>query len=315
MKRRVLQLSVAILSAALTLEIGLQVASWVSQRRLAAEEAIGEGGEPIRILCVGDSHTYGQGVERHETYPAQLEVELQKRYPEIEFQVLNLGIRGVNAAYVAKRLEAQILRLEPALVIVWVGTNNMWNYLEAGEGGTEGAAASAHRAMLHVKLYRLGVVLWHTRGDAFEPLTNPDTPDRQRAERKGAYAAWLEQGKERSAEKVERSLSADIRRIVAVANAMDTPVLFTTYPQRRQNLPVSDIIEATSTELGVPVVVTAHDRARALDAGLRDVQLFVFSAGPHPSAVMYRYIVDSMIPHVTRALGLDGRPNARAGRS
>lgn len=311
MKRLLLRLSIAILATVLTLEVGLQLASWVARRDLESSAMAGSAAAPITILCVGDSHTYGQGVARKDAYPAQLEAALERRHPGLDVRALNLGIRGVNAAYVAKRLEAQILRLDPALVIVWVGTNNMWNYLEAGEGGSEGAIASLHRGLLNVKLYRLGVVLWHTRDGAFEPLESPDEPDGQREERKNAYASWLQQGKERSAERVEASLSADIRRIVSVARAMETPVLFTTYPQRRQNLPVSDIIENTANELAVPVVVTKHDRQRALDEGLRDVQLFVFSAGPHPSRVMYRYIVESMLPHVERALGLES-PRASA---
>jgi hypothetical protein len=194
----------------------------------------------------------------------------------------------------------------------------MWNYLEAGEGGHDGgeheqglagSSFSFHRTMLNIKLYRLGVVLWHTRAGAFEPLENPGQPDRQREARKDAYAEWLMQGKERSAKKVEQSLSRDIRRIVAIARSMDTPILFATYPQRRQNLPVSEIIERTATQLEAPVVVTGLDRQRALEHGLRDVQLFVFSAGPHPSPVMYRYIVESMLPHVERALALEDVPS------
>jgi lysophospholipase L1-like esterase len=304
MRRRLAQLS--IVSAIRTFELGLQLASVIARGSVGSDSAsMGERGA-VRILCVGDSHTYGQGVERSQSYPAQLQARLAEEYPARTFEVLNLGIRGINAAYVAKRLEAQILRFEPTLVIVWVGTNNMWNELEAEEGaGLAGRDAfSLHRTLLSLKLYRLGVVLWHTRSDAFEPLDDSIASDSQREARKAEYASWLSEGKERSAEKVEQSLRRDIGRIVAIARAADTPVLFTTYPQRRQNLPVSDIIERTADELEVPVLVTADDRRRALDAGLRDVQLFVFSAGPHPSATMYRYIVESMLPHVRRAAGL-----------
>jgi len=309
MTRGALKLLVALLAALLTLELGLQLASWLA-RGDGADRASGTdpGGDPMRILCVGDSHTYGQGVERAQAYPAQLQRALEARHPGQRFEVLNLGVRGVNAAYVAKRLEAQIVRYEPAVVVVWVGTNNMWNTLEAGEGGSARPLAALHRGLLNVKLYRLAVVLWYTRAGAFEPLDDPSAADSQREERKNEYLMWVSRGKERSAEKVERSLVSDMGRIVGVARAMDVPLIFLTYPQRRQNLPVSDIIERTGGELGVPVVVTAHDRQRALDDGLRDVQLFVFSAGPHPSRVMYGYIVESLLPRVEEALLAGRRP-------
>jgi lysophospholipase L1-like esterase len=306
MKRRLLKLLLALTAVLLTFEVGLQLTSWEVQRQgIDAAVERGPSRESTRILSVGDSHTFGAGVERHQAYPAQLEVVLEERHPGRAFEVWNLGVPGVNTAYVAKRLEAQVVALEPDLVIVWVGTNNMWNTLEVGEGGAAGGVASLHRALLNLKLYRLGVVLWHTREGAFEPLGTIDSPDAQREERKRAYRDWIAEGKERSSEKVEQSLSDDIRRMVAIARAMEVPIIFTTYPQRRQELPVSEIIERMANELDVPVVVTAHDRQRALDDGLRDLNLFVFSAGPHPSPKLYRYIVESMVPHVETALALE----------
>ncbi len=305
MKRLALQLSLALVVTAVTLEVCLQVAAWFAQQRVDGWVAAG-GAAPqaFTILCVGDSHTWGAGVEPHENFPAQLEAALARRYPDRNVRAVNLGVPGVNSAYVATRLEPQILRYRPALVIVWVGTNNMWNTLEVVEEGDRSLSKSLHAALLHVKLYRLAMVLWHTRSGAFDPPPSLDERDPQHAERREAYLKWLAAGKERSADGIKRSLRRDMRRMVESARSLATPILFVTYPQKRQELPVSEVIEQLAIELNAPVVVTAHDRARALADGLRDLHLFVFAAGPHPSARMYAYVVESMLPHAIAAIEL-----------
>ncbi len=51
-----------------------------------------------RILCLGDSNTFGLWLERHETYPSQLQAtwNSSNRGPEVE--VLNLGFPGTNSS-------------------------------------------------------------------------------------------------------------------------------------------------------------------------------------------------------------------------
>ena len=59
---------ILLLGLALT-EAGLQVASRLMSDRAGAWRP----GSANRILCVGDSHTYGAQVEREESYPGQLQ--------------------------------------------------------------------------------------------------------------------------------------------------------------------------------------------------------------------------------------------------
>lgn len=47
---------------------------------------------PIRILCMGDSYTFGYGVNDAQTYPAQLESILSQAYPDVGFDVMNTGV-------------------------------------------------------------------------------------------------------------------------------------------------------------------------------------------------------------------------------
>jgi hypothetical protein len=289
------KLSIAVVASLLTLELCLQVASWLA--REGDDPVTGPAGDEIAILCVGDSHTFGAGVSPEDNYPSQLQAALDARFPDRRFRVFNLGLPGINSAHVARRLETQLLGIRPVIVLVWVGTNNMWNELEREES----AGGDLHRVLLHSKLYRLGTVLWHTRSGAFERLGQ----DAMQDERHAAYLAWTRAGQERSAERIEQTLGSDMRRMVETSTALDVPIVFLTYPQGRRLLPVSDLIERNAAALGVPVVVTARDRERAEADGLNEGQLFVFAAGPHPSPALYGYIVESLVPRVAEVLGLE----------
>jgi hypothetical protein len=61
-------------------------------------------------------------------------------------------------------------------------------------------------------------------------------------------------------------------------------------------------IERNATRLGVPVVVTARDYARARAAGYRHDELIVRAAGPHPTEILYGFVAESLQPVVQRLL-------------
>lgn len=52
--------------------------------------------DTFRIVVLGDSYTFGQGVERDSTFPAQLEKLLNGMGANLRFEVVNLGFCGLN---------------------------------------------------------------------------------------------------------------------------------------------------------------------------------------------------------------------------
>ena len=58
----------------------------------------------FRIVVLGDSYTFGQGVEKDKTFPAVLEKLLNGMGADVKFEVVNLGFCGLNTM-----IEAQIL--------------------------------------------------------------------------------------------------------------------------------------------------------------------------------------------------------------
>ena len=87
--------ALAVVGALLAGEVILQLASIFAPDRTSPWRE----GASERILCIGDSHTYGAGVERDESYPAQLQRVLDGLAPG-RYAVMNL--RSVRLLPVAE---------------------------------------------------------------------------------------------------------------------------------------------------------------------------------------------------------------------
>lgn len=80
-----------------------------------------------RVLCIGDSITYGSGVLRtrwKDTYPAILENKLGE-----EFQVLNYGIPGATLVADGDKPYSQVFlqatrKTDPEMILLMLGTND-----------------------------------------------------------------------------------------------------------------------------------------------------------------------------------------------
>jgi lysophospholipase L1-like esterase len=71
----------------------------------------------FRIVVVGDSVTMGSGVTVEEAYPARLEQLLNAATGDRRYEVLNLGLAGLNLDANLNRLERLGLRFQPDLVV------------------------------------------------------------------------------------------------------------------------------------------------------------------------------------------------------
>ena len=71
----------------------------------------------FRIVCLGDSWTFGANVGLEDSYPRQLHRLLQKEFPGAGFEVLNLGVLGYSSFQGLELLKKKALDLEPDLLI------------------------------------------------------------------------------------------------------------------------------------------------------------------------------------------------------
>lgn len=83
----------------------------------------------MKILCIGDSNTYGYDPRSYfgDRYPA--EVRWTDRLTGHE--VINCGVNGMTVPRVPSRFAGQIRLHEPDLVIVMLGTNDLFSGLSA----------------------------------------------------------------------------------------------------------------------------------------------------------------------------------------
>lgn len=81
----------------------------------------------IKIICSGDSSTFGSESSYGNSYPEQLERLLNKEIKKYKFIVYNLGIIGSNSFQLRENLEKNILAYNPDYIIFLTGVNNRWN--------------------------------------------------------------------------------------------------------------------------------------------------------------------------------------------
>jgi len=77
-----------------------------------------------RIAVVGDSYTFGFGVDLTYTYPQQLQAELNRRRSGTRFEVLNYGVGGYSARDEALVVKHKVIPMDPDLLIVGYNLND-----------------------------------------------------------------------------------------------------------------------------------------------------------------------------------------------
>jgi lysophospholipase L1-like esterase len=73
--------------------------------------------DAIRIICLGDSFTFGYGVDLEQTYPKILEKKLNEIHSE-KYEVINAGVPGYNTGQELILLKEKLIRYEPDIVII-----------------------------------------------------------------------------------------------------------------------------------------------------------------------------------------------------
>lgn len=111
----------------------------------------------LRVVCLGDSITFGLGLREEDTMPSALERVLASA-PELrgrKVSVVNAGVPGYSIVQ-GERLLARLAPLEPDVVVVWFGMNDA---KPAGGGDDEarlrGPPPAPVRALSHLAVFRL----------------------------------------------------------------------------------------------------------------------------------------------------------------
>ncbi|MFC1680218.1 SGNH/GDSL hydrolase family protein [Pseudomonadota bacterium] len=102
-------------------EGGIRLAPLIMGR--ASSTSIYAGQEGSVIFSIGDSFTYGQGVEPDEAYPTVLQTLLREAGLPKDYRVVNLGIPGLSSSTALYTTAKVIQSNDAALLLVMTGWN------------------------------------------------------------------------------------------------------------------------------------------------------------------------------------------------
>jgi lysophospholipase L1-like esterase len=280
------------------LEVGLQVASRFAEDRTS----VWTPGARQRVLCVGDSHTWGVGVAREESYPARLQELLDEAEPGA-YSVINHGLPGMNTAQIRRRLPVWLQRYQPDVLVVWAGVNNAWNRADSEEGSGV-AWAWAEGILGHSRVYRLIRVWLHDRklaryvaserADRVFDRVDARAPLGPKARFTVRYDGVIEEIhhdgvrsllESEGEARVEAWVERDLAFLAEAARSAGVDLVLLTYPiEAAWFASVNQIARRTASRYDVPLVETGP-AAQRLDPEQAD-----WLPDAHPGANVYREI-------------------------
>ena len=101
---------------------GAQVS--INSLGLRGAEVPAKVADEFRILCIGESTTFGVGVNDDETYAALLPALLQPQIPDKKVVSINAGVSAYSSFQGLKYLEVRGLQLKPDMVIIYHELND-----------------------------------------------------------------------------------------------------------------------------------------------------------------------------------------------
>ena len=107
----------------------------------------------IRILFQGDSLTDGDRDRSDihnlgESYPKYAAFALQRKYPDVEFEFIDLGIGGDRTDTLLARADDDFVDIKPDVVSILVGINDVWNRYDTEIHNSDEVIAANYRTLL-----------------------------------------------------------------------------------------------------------------------------------------------------------------------
>ena len=107
------------------------------------------------ILSIGESTTFGMGVEPEQTYSKKLERMLNNNLGNISFTVINKGVGAQVSTSVVRNIDNQMVKYEPNLVISLLGINDFSDRLSKIKSIKNGLL----EPLKHLRIYKLGSLM------------------------------------------------------------------------------------------------------------------------------------------------------------
>lgn len=84
----------------------------------------------FRVVCLGDSITFGEGVYEEQTYPQLLQGILSRRFPTMKVEVINAGVQGYGIREETELFFARCRSMQPDVVTLGLFLNDAMEFPE-----------------------------------------------------------------------------------------------------------------------------------------------------------------------------------------
>jgi lysophospholipase L1-like esterase len=259
--KRLALVPIGILLALLMLEGGLQIGAFFLKRSKRGEMPVAWVTGNLRVLCLGDSNTYGLWLEHREqeAYPQQLEALWNARVAAPKLEVLNLGLPGTNSSRLVRDVPRMLETLHPDILILLVGVNDFWTVpfpLEEAKETRPKAGFLARHSLLHRLFYliRRG----RTAGEV-EIVMDPEGDLARGAQHKARVGGLeFDMSFVKAAPGLwgdAQALKQNLQRLIGEARAAETSPYLMTYPSQKSfHLAANEAIAAAAFDTDTPLI-------------------------------------------------------------
>ena len=297
--KRLALVPIGILLGLLMLEGGLQIGAFFMKRSKRGELPVAWVTGNLRVLCLGDSNTYGLWLDQREeeAYPQQLEALWNERIAAPKLEVLNLGFPGTNSSRLVRDLPRLLETFDPDIVVVMVGVNDFWTMPfpidEAQESRPQKSFLERHSLV-----YRFYHLIRRARvADKLEIVLDKNGSLAHGARHKARVGDLeFDQGFVTAAPGLQGdsvALEANLRRLIEQARAAETPIYLMSYPTTTNfYTSASEAISAVALETGAPLI----DLAAIFEPLCPTVDCpdMLYEDG-HPKASGYRIVAEAIM--------------------
>jgi len=145
----------------------------------------------FRILCLGDSWTFGTNVGQDQSYPWRLGALLAQEFPQAQLEVFNLGVPGYSSHHGLELMRSTAAELNPDLVTVAFAMNDA--RIDEGYRDKDIARLAWLNRIRRVapRLESLGLLQYLFQAARFRPSNSGRTMGRMAAVAGGPDEAWF----------------------------------------------------------------------------------------------------------------------------
>jgi len=295
--KRLALVPIGIFLGLLMLEGGLQIGAFFMKRSKRGELPVAWVTGNLRVLCLGDSNTYGLWLERKEAYPQQLEVLWNQRIAAPKLEVVNLGFPGTNSSRLVRDLPRLLETFDPDILILLVGVNDYWT-LPIPLDEAEPTRPQGSFLARHSLIYRLYYLI--RRGhvaDKVEIIMDPNGNLAEGARHKARVGDLeFDMGFVKADEGLwgdSAGLNENLHRLIEEARAAGTPLYLMTYASKKNfYTTASETLTDVALETGTPLIdLAAIFEPLCPNDDCPDV---LFPDG-HPNASGYRIVAEAIM--------------------